>query len=434
MSSQDTQWVPKAGGVRDPYLRLYSNGEFIRSYRLRAGNTVVGRDPSATIMVNDRFVSRHHFFVEFDGEDAVFIQDLRSRNGTFVNGQKVDRAQLRHGDRISFGIFEIMLAYPLSIAATAPKVKEDDAESATSPMLPPEAEITAPPARSGKPPDGAFRRPSGLKPLAKLPPTREADLEALPYRVIPRRTLTWTAKFLMISGTMIILSGFLAWNINQWIKYRSQRLSSQGPIESEGPNAAPKTSIPAPKKEDKATERAPKEPKRNANRDMFAGLNRSIDSVLQGEVDKGSSLRKNSTSSLKTAKILDPNQANSVSVEIKMPSSDALFEDSRDAAKKEFNLPAYQAMLRTRIVSIESCYVEHMKDDPKAGKVSVSLTLRTNGTVKRANVQAPAFKNKAFDRCVVDEVMKMKMDEPPWDDFSATYSIRFEGSKMNFPG
>ena len=110
MSSQDTQWVPKAGGVRDPYLRLYSNGEFIRSYRLRAGNTVVGRDPSATIMVNDRFVSRHHFFVEFDGEDAVFIQDLRSRNGTFVNGQKVDRAQLRHGDRISFGIFEIMLA------------------------------------------------------------------------------------------------------------------------------------------------------------------------------------------------------------------------------------------------------------------------------------------------------------------------------------
>lgn len=426
--------VPKEGEVRDPYLRLYSNGEFIRSYRLRPGNTVIGRDPSAAIMVNDRFVSRHHFFVEYDGEQGVHIQDLRSRNGTFVNGQKVDRSELRHGDKISFGIFEVVLAYPIAAGATAPQLKEDAPE--TAPRLPPEAEITAPPRRPEKPADGRARRPSGLKPMAKLPPTREADLQALPYRVIPRRTLTWTAKFLLVSGTMIILSGFLAWNINQWSKLREQRLSAPAaePAKSEDRRGPAKGAPEAPRGPSDAPAVQARERPRNANRDMMAGLNRSIDSVLQGEVDKGANLKnKSSGDTMKTARILNPDKSDSVSVEIKMPSSDAFLADEK-GGNKDFDLESYQAMLRTRVVSIESCYVDHMKHNPKAGKVSISLTLKASGAVKKVGVSAPAFKSKDFDRCVVDQVQKMKMDPPPWDDFAATYTIRFEGTKMNLAG
>jgi len=59
---------------------------------------VIGRSLSSEVAINDRFLSRHHARLRRAGEGWV-IEDLGSRNGTFVNGRRVDRPQaIRPGD------------------------------------------------------------------------------------------------------------------------------------------------------------------------------------------------------------------------------------------------------------------------------------------------------------------------------------------------
>ena len=55
------------------------------------------------VLADDQFVSTVHARV-FRRGDEVFVEDLGSRNGTFVNGQQVDgTTRLRRGDRVQFG-------------------------------------------------------------------------------------------------------------------------------------------------------------------------------------------------------------------------------------------------------------------------------------------------------------------------------------------
>jgi pSer/pThr/pTyr-binding forkhead associated (FHA) protein len=55
------------------------------------------------VLADDQFVSTVHARVFRRGDD-VFVEDLGSRNGTFVNGQPVDGTmRLRRGDRVQFG-------------------------------------------------------------------------------------------------------------------------------------------------------------------------------------------------------------------------------------------------------------------------------------------------------------------------------------------
>lgn len=97
--------------TQDPFVRLYKSGDFVRSYKLERGNTIVGRDPTSGIPVNDRFISRHHFVMEYLGEDALTLQDLESRNGTFVNGEQVKSIKLKHNDRIVCGVYEFVISH-----------------------------------------------------------------------------------------------------------------------------------------------------------------------------------------------------------------------------------------------------------------------------------------------------------------------------------
>jgi len=66
----------------------------------------IGRDPSNTIMIRDEEVSRFHVRIKARGNTLV-AQDLDSRNGTYINGDKVMNAILNNGDRILVGTTEL---------------------------------------------------------------------------------------------------------------------------------------------------------------------------------------------------------------------------------------------------------------------------------------------------------------------------------------
>ncbi len=62
----------------------------------------IGRSPDVDVCVSDKLLSRIHCGISY-WDNAFFIRDFKSRNGTFVNDRKVDVAKLNAGDRIRVG-------------------------------------------------------------------------------------------------------------------------------------------------------------------------------------------------------------------------------------------------------------------------------------------------------------------------------------------
>jgi hypothetical protein len=85
----------------------YQGGEFpLRPHR----EIIIGRSSDLDMVLVEDMVSRKHAKITTD-ETAVTIQDLGSTNGTFVNGEKVRKADLKDGDRILIGTSIIKIVY-----------------------------------------------------------------------------------------------------------------------------------------------------------------------------------------------------------------------------------------------------------------------------------------------------------------------------------
>src|SRR5262245_12268248 len=74
---------------------VFYHGEGVVAAELRPGQTlVVGRSSGCDVQIDLKLLSRRH--AQFAREDdAIELQDLGSRNGTFVDAMRVQRAQLR---------------------------------------------------------------------------------------------------------------------------------------------------------------------------------------------------------------------------------------------------------------------------------------------------------------------------------------------------
>jgi two-component system, cell cycle sensor histidine kinase and response regulator CckA len=66
-------------------------------------NATIGRSPDATVMVDDPGVSRLHARIRQNGTGSFEVEDLGSKNGTFLNGARVEHALAKLGDKIRVG-------------------------------------------------------------------------------------------------------------------------------------------------------------------------------------------------------------------------------------------------------------------------------------------------------------------------------------------
>lgn len=100
-------------------FRVYKNGQLVRAEKLTQNVIKLGKVASAHLQLDDESVSRMHAIVEVVG-DTVNLIDLGSTRGTFVNGQRINKATLHSGDTITVGDLRVDLAIAHEAEAVAP--------------------------------------------------------------------------------------------------------------------------------------------------------------------------------------------------------------------------------------------------------------------------------------------------------------------------
>lgn len=85
-----------------PRIVLTRGQDFVREQAIDSAVTLVGRDPACDVIVNDIAVSKRHLMLEVS-DAGVFVEDMGSANGTWVNGVRVRRHRLQHLDVVAIG-------------------------------------------------------------------------------------------------------------------------------------------------------------------------------------------------------------------------------------------------------------------------------------------------------------------------------------------
>ncbi|MCD4748586.1 MAG: FHA domain-containing protein, partial [Thermoanaerobaculales bacterium] len=78
------------------------------SYVLREGEHSLGAAADNDVVLDVRGVSKNHARLSVGSEEIV-LEDLKSKNGTFVNGRRVERSTIICGDSLRFGSAEVII-------------------------------------------------------------------------------------------------------------------------------------------------------------------------------------------------------------------------------------------------------------------------------------------------------------------------------------
>ncbi len=81
-------------------------GVVIKDVQLTKDKTTLGRRPYNDIVIDNLAVSGEHAVLQLAGAD-VFIEDLNSTNGTYINGKAVKKQLLNHNDTVEIGKYKI---------------------------------------------------------------------------------------------------------------------------------------------------------------------------------------------------------------------------------------------------------------------------------------------------------------------------------------
>lgn len=140
------------------------------------GTTVLGRDPGCDIIITGPHVSRRHAEISIRS-GQLWMKDLGSSNGSFLNGKRSEESMLKHGDEVKFDavIFKV-------VGPSEPVDSVDEADmtqfrpaiasrpaapaSAPTPVAKPAAPVAPVPVAKVEPAKPAVAKPAAPKPAA----------------------------------------------------------------------------------------------------------------------------------------------------------------------------------------------------------------------------------------------------------------------------
>lgn len=146
------------------YLTPVLGGPGAPRYPVTDRRQIIGRSEESEIALLEPTVSRRHAGVEFK-EDQVWLEDLQSKHGSFVNSKRINKAQLKEGDIVVFGLSIVL------------RLEQTDQE------VPPAMPLRVPGGLSLNHPFAPLRAVEGSH-TAELPHP-VADRETAMHRVVP---------------------------------------------------------------------------------------------------------------------------------------------------------------------------------------------------------------------------------------------------------
>lgn len=108
VETEESEAPVKVEAVSEEAVFVVKRGSVVgQRFPLLKSEISLGRDPQSDIFLDDITVSRKHAKVNVQ-KSAVKVTDVGSLNGTYVNGDRVDAATLRHGDELQIGKFKLI--------------------------------------------------------------------------------------------------------------------------------------------------------------------------------------------------------------------------------------------------------------------------------------------------------------------------------------
>lgn len=123
-----------------PKMIVSIDGVVIKEVQLSKDRTTVGRRPYNDIVIDNLAVSGEHAVLQMSGTE-VYIEDLNSTNGSYVNGKAIKKQLLQNNDTVEIGKYKIKFIGDTSATDTskAPAMSSDAA--AVAPVEPTGAAI-----------------------------------------------------------------------------------------------------------------------------------------------------------------------------------------------------------------------------------------------------------------------------------------------------
>ena len=168
-----------------------------RAYSIARPVSILGRGRDCTTTIIDASISRVHATLWADADAVLRVEDLRSANGTFVNGRRVSASVLQEGDRLKLGNVELIVRQPAGAvkappdaggpggrpggAVPEPRPEDDETRLGDRALTLPDEEQDAIPLDEGPP-------PAPKAPLSRGPRRMGAEPLPVPDRAAPRAT------------------------------------------------------------------------------------------------------------------------------------------------------------------------------------------------------------------------------------------------------
>ena len=165
-------------------------GMAAKSFGLSKAKYLVGRSAGSDIQLPEGSVSSRHAQLEKIG-GGWRLTDLQSTNGTFVNGQRIDSAELKPGDRIRFGNVGVNYSHH----APQPALRSGWSAIPGTAVMPDRSATTATPPSPQHPP----------RPIGKAMPVRPKTRSARPTPRFPAWGYALAALLLLSMGVGIFL-------------------------------------------------------------------------------------------------------------------------------------------------------------------------------------------------------------------------------------